>query len=54
MIATFKPKTFSLASVIHLNWLAKIELRGAGGLWSRDGTGQDFLDPTGKFQNHRR
>ena len=20
----------------------------------RDGTGQDFLDPTGKFQNHRR
>ena len=21
---------------------------------SRDGTGQDFLDPTGKFQNHRR
>ena len=21
---------------------------------TRDGTGQDFLDPTGKFQNHRR
>ena len=21
---------------------------------SRDGTGQDFLDPTDKFQNHRR
>ena len=21
---------------------------------SRDGTGQDFLDPTGKFLNHRR
>ena len=21
---------------------------------TRDGTGQDFFDPTGKFQNHRR
>ena len=21
---------------------------------TRDGTGQDFLDPTGKFQNHHR
>ena len=21
---------------------------------TRDGTGQNFLDPTGKFQNHRR
>ena len=21
---------------------------------TRDGTGKDFLDPTGKFQNHRR
>ena len=23
-------------------------------IYCRDGTGQDFLDPTGKFQNHRR
>ena len=23
-------------------------------LQTRDGTGQDFFDPTGKFQNHRR
>ena len=33
---------------------------GGGGLYlmsgggARDETGQDFLDPTGKFQNHRR
>ena len=25
-----------------------------GDVHTRDGTGQDFLDPTGKFQNHRR
>ena len=28
-IATFRTKTLDFLRVIHLNWLAKIELRGA-------------------------
>ena len=33
----------------------KEELEKLAYKWnSRDGTGQDYLDPTGKFQNHRR
>ena len=36
-------------------WQGSIQVAAKGLLWwGRDGTGQDFLDPTGKFQNHRR
>ena len=30
------------------------EHQAVGAPRSRHGTGQDFVDPTGKFQNHRR
>ena len=33
-IATFETKTLHFFRVVHLNWLAKIELRGARGPWS--------------------
>ena len=33
-IATFRTKTLHLFRVIRLNWLAKIELRGARRPWS--------------------
>ena len=33
-IATFRTKTLHFLRVICLNWLAKFELRGAGGPWS--------------------
>ena len=33
-IATFRTKTLHFFRVIRLNWLAKIELRGARGPWS--------------------
>ena len=33
-IATFMTKTLHFFRVVHLNWLAKIKLRGARGPWS--------------------
>ena len=33
-IATFSTKTLHFFQVVRLNWLAKIELRGARGPWS--------------------
>ena len=33
-IATFVTKTLHFLRVVRLNWLAKIELRGARGPWS--------------------
>ena len=34
LVATFKRKTRNFTRVMHLNWLTKIELRGARGPWS--------------------
>ena len=45
IFSLFHVSTFSNVAVSYFTrWLVH----------TRDGTGQDFLDPTGKFQNHRR
>ena len=45
IFSLFHVSTFSNVAVSYFTrWL----------VYTRDGTGQDFFDPTSKFQNHRR
>ena len=47
------PASPDLSGRLELS-LSQVTAMGSTMIRTRDGTGQDFLDPTGIFQNHRR